>query len=201
VISDEIYEKLIYDGAPKHVSIASLNPEIFERTIVVNGFSKSYSMTGWRVGYTASNKEIAKVMGSLQSHGTSNANSIAQKAATEALCGDQSQVETMRQEFQKRRDYIYERVCGIKHLSAVKPQGAFYIFVNVTELCGKTVNGKFMKNAADIAEMLLDEANVAVVPCADFGFENHILLSYPVSIETIKAGMDKIETFINAHYN
>ncbi|MDR2903717.1 MAG: pyridoxal phosphate-dependent aminotransferase [Clostridiales bacterium] len=200
VISDEIYEKLIYDGAPKHLSIASLNKDIYERTIVVNGFSKSYSMTGWRVGYTAANKEITKVMASLQSHGTSNANSIAQKAATEALRGGQDMVEVMRREFQKRRDYIYERVSAIPHISAVKPQGAFYIFVNVSGLCGKTVNGKRLNNAADVAEALLEEVNVVVVPCADFGFENHMRLSYPVSMETIKEGMDKIEAFINRHF-
>lgn len=200
VISDEIYEKLIYDDSPGHVSIASFNDEIFKRTIVVNGLSKSYSMTGWRIGYTASNREIAKTMSNVQSHGTSNPNSIAQKAAIEALSGSQKRVEEMRVEFMKRRDYIYDRTCKIKYLSAIKPEGSFYLFVNVSQLCDKTIKGKLIKDAGDFAEILLEESNVAVVPCADFGFDYHIRLSYAISIEEIERGLNRIEKFINDNY-
>ncbi len=200
VISDEIYEKLIYDDSVGHISIASFNEEIFKRTIVVNGFSKSHSMTGWRIGYTASNKEIAKIMANIQSHGTSNPNSIAQKAAFEALTGDQAALDDMCAEFRKRCDYIYERVCGLKDVYAAKPRGAFYIFINVEKLCGREVKGVIIKDAADFSEMLLNEKSVAVVSCADFGYEKHIRLSYAVSIDTIKEGMDRIETFINENF-
>ena len=201
VISDEIYEKLIYDDDLRHISIASFSEELYRRTIVVNGLSKSYSMTGWRIGYTASPKEIAKVMSNLQGHGTSNPNSIAQKAALAALQGDQSPIELMRQAFQKRRDYIYERAMAIPHITAVKPQGAFYLFINVSALFGRAVKGVQVKNAGDLAELLLTEQNVAVVPCGDFGSDRHIRLSYAISMEEIQQGMDRIEAFVREHYS
>lgn len=196
VISDEIYEYLIYNENKKHISIASLNDEIYKRTIVVNGMSKSYAMTGWRIGYTASNPQLAKLMSSFQSQTTSNANSIAQKAALAALTGPQDCVEKMRQEFQKRCDYIFEREEAIPGISALKPDGAFYLFVNVSELCGKKYDGSEIKSAADFAALLLEKKMVALVPCADFGMPNHVRLSYAISMETIKKGMDRIEEFV-----
>ena len=196
VISDEIYEKLIYDDECEHVSIASLGEDIYNRTIIVNGLSKSHSMTGWRIGYTASNETLAKVMGNLQSHGTSNPNSIAQYAALAALTGDQGCVEEMRLEFKKRRDYIYARIAAIPKLSILKPEGAFYAFVDVTGLYGKRVDGQKIVSAKDVAALLLEKARIAVVPCADFGLPDYIRLSYAISMAEIEKGIDRLERFI-----
>ena len=196
VISDEIYEKLIYDEDCRHVSIASFGKEIYDRTIVVNGFSKTYAMTGWRMGYTASSAKLAKIMGNVQSHGTSNPNSIAQYAALAALTGEQDCVEEMRREYTKRRDYIYERITAIPGLQMLKPSGAFYAFVDVTRLYAKSVNGKRFTSAADVAAALLENARIAVVPCADFGAPDCIRLSYAISLEEIKKGMDRLEKFV-----
>lgn len=200
IISDEIYEKLIYDKNAKHISIASLGDEAYKRTIVINGFSKTYAMTGWRVGYTASSKELADIMGNVQSHLTSNANSIAQKAATAALLCDQQCVEQMCGEFRKRRDYIYDRMSRFNGVSILKPEGAFYAFADVSELCTTMKNGKSIHDASDFAMELLEQCQVAVVPCADFGFDKHIRLTYAVSMDEIKDGMDRIERFINENY-
>lgn len=196
VISDEIYEKLIYNEDKKHVSIASLNDEIFKRTIVVNGVSKSYCMTGWRIGYSACVPEIAKLMSSIQSHMTSNPNSIAQKATVAALEGDQKCLEDMRIEFKKRCDYIFEREEAIPYLSALKPEGAFYLFIDVSGVYGMKYNGVELNSAADFAKLLLEEKMVALVPCADFGMPDYIRISYATSMETIKKGMDRIEEFV-----
>lgn len=196
VVSDEIYEKLIYDEAKEHISIASLNEEIYKRTIVINGVSKSYAMTGWRIGYAAAPLEIAKLMGALQSHMSSNPNSIAQEATVAALNGPQDCVEEMRLAFKARRDYIFEREEAIPLLSALKPEGAFYLFVDVVGTYGKAYNGKEIHSAADFAKILLDEKYVAVVPCADFGMDSYIRLSYATSMETIKEGMDRIEALV-----
>ena len=176
VISDEIYEKLIYNKDKKHISIASLGKEIYDRTIVINGVSKSYAMTGWRIGYSASSPAIAKCIGSLQSHMTSNANSVAQKAALAALTGSQECVEQMRKEFEKRCDYIYEREEAIPLISALKPEGAFYLFIDVSKTFGKRYNGLEIKSAADFASLLLENKLTAVVPCADFGMPEYIRL-------------------------
>ena len=189
VISDEIYEKLIYNKDKKHISIASL-------VIVINGVSKSYAMTGWRIGYSASSPAIAKCIGSLQSHMTSNANSVAQKAALAALTGSQECVEQMRKEFEKRCDYIYEREEAIPLISALKPEGAFYLFIDVSKTFGKRYNGLEIKSAADFASLLLENKLTAVVPCADFGMPEYIRLSYAISMENIKKGMDRIEEFV-----
>ena len=194
VIADEIYEFLVY-GGKKHVSIASLNEEIFKRTITVNGLSKGYSMTGWRIGYTGSSKEIAKVMSSVQSHQTSNPNSIAQKAALAAITGPQECVSEMNGAFNERRKFITARVNNIPYLSAIEPLGAFYVFADCSEMIGKTYKDKKIESAADIAAILLDEFLVAVVPCADFGFDDHFRLSYAISMEQINKGMDRIEEF------
>lgn len=196
VISDEIYEKLIYEQNKKHISIASLGQEIYDRTIVINGVSKSYAMTGWRIGFTATPLAIAKLVSALQSHMTSNPNSIAQKATVAALNGSQQCVEDMCQEFKKRRDYIFEREEQIPYIHALKPEGAFYLFVDVSDTYGKKVEGKKIQSAADFAKLLLEKEYVAVVPCADFGMTDYIRLSYATSMELIKKGMDRIENFV-----
>jgi aspartate aminotransferase len=196
VVSDEMYENLIY-GDDQPVSIASLNEEIYKRTITCSGVAKSYSMTGWRIGYTGSPKEIAKLMGSVQSHQTSNPNSIAQKAAYEALVGPQDSVFRMSEEFNRRRDYMYERVSTMKLLSALKPQGAFYLFVDVSETLDKQYKGEKIGNLTNLAKILIEDYNVAVIPCDDFGAPDHIRLSYAISMEQIKKGLDRIEDFLN----
>lgn len=197
VVADEMYEYLIY-GEEKHVSIASLHEEIYKRTITCSGLSKSYAMTGWRIGYTGSAVEIAKLMGSLQSHATSNPNSIAQKAALEALTGPQDTVDTMREEFNKRRVYMYERVSNMPHVYLLEPKGAFYVFIDVSEAVEKTYKGEAINSAARLAEILLEDYNTAVVPCADFGFPNHIRLSYAISMEQIEKGLDRFESFLKS---
>jgi len=154
-------------------------------------------MTGWRIGYTASSKEIAKVMGSVQSHQTSNPNSIAQKAALEALTGPQASVKEMNKEFNARREYMYERISNMKYISALKPQGAFYLFVDIHEILEKEYKGSTIKDANHLAKILIEDFNVAVIPCTDFGFSDHIRLSYAISLEQIKKGLDRIEEFTN----
>jgi len=197
VLADEIYEKLIYDEEKQHISIASLGKEIYDRTIVINGVSKSYAMTGWRIGYTAAPLAVSKLMASLQSHMASNPNSIAQAATVAALNGPQDCVAEMLVEFKKRRDYIFEREEAIPMLSALKPQGAFYLFVDVSGTYGKAYEGETITSAADFASILLDKKYVAVVPCADFGMPDYIRLSYATSMEIIKEGMDRIEAMVN----
>lgn len=197
VVSDEMYENLLYHGA-EHVSIASLGEEIYKRTITCSGVAKGYAMTGWRIGYIGAAAEVAKVMGSLQSHQTSNPNSIAQKAALEAISGPQDTVEEMRKEFDKRRKYMYDRFCKMPYVSTLEPQGAFYVFVDVSEACEKEYKGERIQTAAKLAEILIHDYKVAVVPCADFGFADHIRLSYATSIEQIEKGLDRIETFLKS---
>ena len=197
VVADEMYEYLIYDGK-KHVSIASLGEEIYKRTITCSGVSKSYAMTGWRIGYTGSSTEIAKMMGSVQSHQTSNPNSIAQKAALEALTGDQSALEEMRVEFDKRRKYMYERISAMPLLDLLEPEGAFYVFVDFTNVLEKSYKGQKIGTAARAAEILIEDYQVAVVPCADFGFDNFVRLSYAISLEAIEKGLDRIEKFVSS---
>lgn len=194
VISDEMYEHLIYEG--EAISIASLNEEIYKRTITCSGVAKSYSMTGWRIGFTGSSKEIAKLMGSVQSHQTSNPNSIAQKAAYEAITGPQESVAIMHAEFKLRRDFMFDRITGIKNISALKPQGAFYMFVDISKLLDKEYNGEKIGEVDKLAKILIEDYNVAVIPCADFGFADHIRLSYAISMDQIKKGLDRIETLV-----
>lgn len=196
VVADEMYENLVY-GDQEHISIASFGKEIYDRTITCSGLAKSYSMTGWRIGYTGSSKEIAKMMGSVQSHQTSNPNSIAQKAAVEALNGPQDSVKAMHAEFDKRRKYAYERICKMPLVSSIEPMGAFYIFVDASEVIGKKHKGVTIDSVAQMAEILINEYNTAVVPCADFGFEKHLRLSYAISMEQIEKGLDRIEAFLN----
>ena len=169
VVADEMYEMLVY-GEQKHISIASLGKDIYDRTITCSGLAKSYAMTGWRIGYTGSSKEIAKMMGSVQSHQTSNPNSIAQKAAVEALTGPQDSVEKMHAEFDKRRKYMYKRICDMDLLDALEPMGAFYVFVDGSAVLGKSYKGTKIESVPQMADILINEYNTAIVPCADFGF-------------------------------
>ena len=196
VVADEMYEYLIY-GEDEHVSIASLGKEIYDHTITCSGLSKSYAMTGWRIGYTGASKEITKLMSSVQSHQTSNPNSIAQKAALEALTGPQDKVKEMIKEFAQRRDYIYGRLKDLPHISVIEPKGAFYTFVKVEDTFGMEYKGKKVGDVSRLASILLEDYSVAVVPCTDFGFPGYIRLSYAISKEQIKKGIDRIEQFLN----
>ncbi len=195
-ISDEIYEKIIYDGQ-EHISIASLSSEIKRLTIVVNGVSKSYSMTGWRIGYAAGPKEIIQAMSNLQSHSTSNPTSISQKAALAALEGPQEPLYNMVAEFAKRRNYIVERLNSINGISCLKPQGAFYVFPDVSQIIGKTFKEQAIKDSVFLTQILLAQANAAVVPGSAFGADGNLRLSYATSMEYITKGLNRIEGFIN----
>jgi len=197
VISDEIYEKLVYDGFT-HISIASLNPEIKELTIVVNGVSKSHAMTGWRIGFAAGPRDVITAMANIQSQSTSNPASISQKAALEALRGPQDFLPVMNAEFDKRRKYMVERLNKMKGVSCMLPVGAFYAFPNVSKLYGRSAGGKTVKNSADLAAYLLETAKVALVSGDSFGADAYIRLSYATSMEIIKKGMDRIEEAVSA---
>ncbi|HIE13382.1 MAG TPA: pyridoxal phosphate-dependent aminotransferase [Desulfotomaculum sp.] len=191
VLSDEVYEKLIYDGAA-HFSIASLGPEIKQQTVVVNGVSKSYAMTGWRIGYAAAPAPVAKAMADLQSHSTSNPTSIAQAAAVAALNGPQEAVAEMRSAFAARRTYILERLNGIPGINCPTPAGAFYAFPDVSAYFGRRWGEKTISSASDLAAFLLEEAKVAVVPGIAFGNDRCLRFSYAASLEEIAEGMDRI---------
>ncbi len=192
VISDEIYEKLIYDGFT-HTSIASLGAEIQKLTIVVNGVSKSHSMTGWRIGYAAGPKDVITAMANIQSQSTSNPTSISQKASVEALRGPQDFIQKMNIEFDKRRRYMVDRLNSISGISCIKPVGAFYAFPNVSKLYGKSAGGKTIKNSSDLSTLLLEDAKVALVAGDAFGADAYIRLSYATSMENIQKGLDRIE--------
>ncbi|MDQ6626247.1 MAG: pyridoxal phosphate-dependent aminotransferase [Verrucomicrobiota bacterium] len=185
ILSDEIYEKLVYDDV-QHTSVASISREAYDLTITVNGFSKAYAMTGWRLGYLAAPEAIAKAVDSIQSHSTSHPVSFVQRAAIAALKGDQQPLADMRDEFDLRRNYMYDRITKIPNITAVKPQGAFYILVNISQL------GLSSQNFAD---RLLSKANVAVIPGAAFGDDRTVRLSYATSIDIIKKGMDRFQDF------
>jgi aspartate aminotransferase len=185
ILSDEIYEKLVYDEA-QHVSIASLSQEAYDLTITVNGFSKAYAMTGWRLGYMAASEAVAKAVDNIQSHSTSHPCSFAQKGAVAALKGDQQPLIDMRDEFSMRRNYMYDRVTKIPNITTVKPEGAFYVLVNISQL------GLSSQNFAD---RLLSKANVAVIPGIAFGDDRTIRLSYATSIDIIKKGLDRFQDF------
>jgi aspartate aminotransferase len=185
ILADEIYEKLIYDGIP-HVSVASLSKNAYDLTITVNGFSKSYAMTGWRLGYSAAPESIAKAIEAIQSHSTSNPSSFSQHGALAALKGDQQPLIDMREEFDMRRNYMFDRLSKIPNLTATKPQGAFYVLANISQL------GLTSQNFAD---RLLSKANVAVVPGAAFGDDRTIRLSYATSLDIIKKGLDRFQDF------
>jgi aspartate aminotransferase len=195
VISDDIYEKIIYDDEI-FINMASLSEELKNMTVVVNGVSKTYSMTGWRIGYAAGPEEIIESIAKLQSQNTSNPTSIAQKAAVEALNGPQNSVAEMVEEFGKRRNVIVEKLNAIPGITCMLPRGAFYVFPDVSALFGRSYQRMVISNSSDFAAYLLDVANVAVIPGADFGHDNHIRLSYATSLRNIKEGLDRIKNAV-----
>ncbi len=194
VVSDEIYDCLLYDGA-KHFSITQIDDEMRERTVLVNGMSKAYAMTGWRMGYSVSNKKLAKMMTSYQSHATGNPNTITQYATLAALENENPDYEKMLNEFDARRKYMVQAVNAINGLSAQTPTGAFYVMVCIKDIIGKSYNGKLISGSMDFAEILLDETMTAVVPGGPFGLDKYIRLSYATSMETIKKGLERIKNF------
>ncbi len=196
IISDEIYEKDLYNGK-KHISIASLSPAIKAKTIVVNGVSKSHAMTGWRIGYAAcDDMELVKAMDNMQSHSTSNPATISQYAAIEAMKTDEKVVSDMVAEFDKRRKHILKRVLDIPGMTCVEPDGAFYVFPNFKKLIGKEIKGRKIDGSMTLADMLLTEAKVAVVPGIAFGSDVHFRLSYATSLANIDKGLDRIKEFL-----
>jgi len=194
VISDEIYEKLIYNG--KHVSIASFNEEIKNLTIIINGMSKAYSMTGWRIGYSVSNPEIAKLINNIQSHTTSNPNTIAQYASVTALNQGDDTIKTMVVEFKRRRDYMLQRINKIDGLKAIPPDGAFYIIINISNFIGTKIDETKINGSIAFANFLLEKSKVAVIPCLPFGNDNYIRVSYATSMKNIEEGFNRIENLL-----
>lgn len=195
VISDEIYYGLLYDGV-KSVSFASLGEDVKERTILINGVSKSYAMTGWRIGYLLAGEKIAKVMANYLSHSTGSPSSVSQAASVAALNGPQDCVETMRRAFEERRNYIVDRVNAIDGVSCIKPEGAFYIMMNVEKQLGRTIHGELIRSGDDFSAALLKHGLVATVPCSGFGAPNFVRWSYATSMDNIKKGMDRLEEFL-----
>ena len=195
IISDEIYEKLIY-GDEKHVSIASLSEDAYNRTIVINGVSKSFSMTGWRIGYAAGIEQIIKTMTNIQSHTTSNPNSIAQYAALAAISTTDDSMELMVGEFKKRRNYMAQRLNNIKNISYIQPDGAFYIMINISSTFEKQYNNNKITDSNSFAKLLLKNFNTAVIPGVAFGMDEYIRVSYATSMQNIEKGLNRIENFL-----
>ncbi|MCL2392834.1 MAG: pyridoxal phosphate-dependent aminotransferase [Oscillospiraceae bacterium] len=195
VLSDEIYYRLLYDGR-KFTSFASLGEDIKERTIIVSGVSKTYAMTGWRIGYTASSTKLAEVMSNYLSHSTSSPSTISQIAAVEALNGPQEGIDEMRKVFEERRNYLCERINAMPGVSCRKPEGAFYVMMNIEKLIGRTLGGVVINNSDDFSLAFLESGLVALVSCTGFGCDNFLRLTYAVSMEAIKEGMDRLEQFI-----
>ena len=193
VISDEIYAELTFGR--RHTSIASLDG-MRERTVVVNGFSKSYAMTGWRIGYAAANKELAKVMSNYLSHSTGAPSTVSQWAAVEALSGPQETIEAMRKVFEERRNYLVSRLNSIPGVSCITPNGAFYVMMNIEKLIGRTLGGRLIENDDDFGVAFLEKGLVAVVPCSGFGIKNFVRWTYATSMENIKEGLDRLEKFL-----
>ena len=197
IISDEIYEKLVYDGH-KHTSIASIDNAFKERTIISHGVSKTYSMTGWRIGYTVGQKEIISAMSNIQSQSTSNPTSISQYAALAALTGPQDFIAMMVGEFQKRRDYLVAELTSIPGVTCYNPRGAFYVFPNFNALMGKKYKDKVIGTSAALTELLLEEFHTAVVPGVEFGKDGYLRLSFATSMEVIKKGVERIKEAVAA---
>lgn len=193
ILSDEIYEKLVYDDI-EFTSIPSINPDLKSRTLLINGFSKAYAMTGWRIGYAAGSKDLIKRMCKIQSHSTTNAPTISQYAGIEALEGPQDDVSHMHQAFEKRRDFVHRRLEEIDGISCVKSQGAFYAFPNVSQFLNKSYNGKTIQNSYDLAFYLINKAKVVLIPGSVFGSDNHIRISFATSMERLEEGMKRIES-------
>ena len=197
-ISDEIYEKIIYDGQ-EHWSIASVSPEMKKMTILINGLSKAYSMTGWRIGYAAATENIISAVSNLQSHSTSNPTSFCQKASIAALNEEEGIKEILEQwvsEFKNRRNYIVEKLNAVEGISCLKPDGAFYVFPNVSTILEKKFKGKVIKKSVYLAQILLEKAKIAVVPGSAFGKEGYLRLSYATSMENIVEGIERLERFV-----
>ena len=195
VVADEIYYSLVYDGA-QFTSFASLSEDAKQRTILINGVSKSYAMTGWRIGYACADQRIAKVMANYVSHSTGSPVAISQRAATVALSGPQEKIETMRQAFEERRNYIVERMNSIPGVSCIKPEGAFYVMMNLKEILGRTIHGVTITDDQVLADTFLKYGLVAVVPGSGFGAPNFVRWSYSTSMENIKEGLDRLEKFL-----
>lgn len=195
IITDEVYEHLVYDGN-NHISVASLGEKEKEMSITVNSVSKTYAMTGWRVGYAAGSREIIKAMNNLQGHAAGNVNSIAQKATIEALNGTQEPVRNMVKEYEKRREYMVKRLNQIEGIRCRYPDGAFYTFPNVTALYGKKYDGNTIRSDVDVAKFFLNKAHVAVVPGLAFNYSGYVRFVFAKSMEEIKEGLDRIEKVI-----
>ena len=196
IMSDEIYYRLLYDGL-RFTSAAALGEEIKARTILVNGVSKSYAMTGWRIGYTACDSKLAKAMSNFLSHSTSAPSTISQYAAIEALGGPQDSVEAMRKVFEERRNYMADRINSLPGVRCLKPHGAFYIMMNIEDLAGRELGGQVIHNGNDFAMAFLSAENVALVPCAGFGAPQYLRWTYAASMEDIRRGLDRLERFLN----
>lgn len=192
LIADEVYEKLIYDGY-KHFSVAAVSEDAYNRTVIINGISKAYSMTGWRIGFAAGPKDVIKGMNSLQGHATSNASSISQYAAVEAFNGPQESIELMRQEFYKRLQYVLGRLRAMPGVTCAGSHGAFYLMPNVKSFYGKSYNGKVIKDSFDLSDYLLDEARIALVPGAAFEAPDNLRISYSNSMENLTKALDQME--------
>ena len=197
IMADEIYAGLVYDGQ-KFTSVASLGEDVKERTILITGVSKSYAMTGWRIGYAAANDQIAQVMANYISHSTGAPSTISQFAAVEALNGPQDTIYAMRDVFEERRNYFVDRVSRIEGVSCVKPEGAFYIMMNISEQVGRTMGGRVIRNGDDFALSLLEQEHVAVVPCSGFGAPEYVRWTYAASLEEIREGLDRLERFLKS---
>jgi len=197
IISDEIYSALVYDDK-EFVSMVSLGERVKERTVLITGVSKSYAMTGWRIGFSASNPTIAKVMANYLSHSTGAPATMAQWAAVEALNGPQEGIKAMRDVFEQRRNYIVERMNKIDGVSCIKPDGAFYIMMNIEELIGKTIGGRVINDGDDFAMAFLESEYVAVVSCGGFGAPSFVRWTYAASMEDIKKGLDRLERFLKS---
>lgn len=195
IIADEIYENFLYDDA-RCVSIASISEDAYNRTVIINGMSKSYAMTGWRIGYVAGTEKVIKLMTSIQSHTTSSPNSIAQYASVEALSGEQDSLKLMVQEFKTRRDYIVEKINSTDMISCIEPAGAFYIMINISKILGKTIGGTKINNSIDFATVLLAKEKVAVIPGDGFGVSNYVRISYATSMDKVKEGIKRIIKFV-----
>ena len=195
VIADEIYNNLVYDGKG-FISFPTVSEDAYKRTILINGVSKSYAMTGWRVGYACADKYISRVMANYLSHSTGAPGTMNQAAAIEALNGPQENITEMRKVFEGRRNYIVEKINAIPELSCIKPDGAFYIMMNLKKLIGRTIGGKLIENDDDFAVAFLEQAHVAVVPCSGFGAPGFVRWTYATSMENIREGISRLEKFI-----
>lgn len=192
IVADEIYEKMVYDGA-KHFSVASISPEVWERTITVNGFSKAYAMTGWRIGYAAARADVIKGIMAVQSQTTSATSAISQKAALAALQGSQHDMQVMVEEFKRRKDYVVQRLNAIEGITCPDVKGAFYVYPDVQPYLGKRFGDKVIENAVDLCQYLLDEALISTVPGEAYNVPGKIRISYSNSMENLEKALDRLE--------